>query len=116
MSCIPYIVCTAHPDYKRPRVSVSQNQTTRETLIDDLTEAYFNALVDELYYSEEYHGELTQENLDKFFENYYREHYMDNSPLDMNYFMDGEWHYFDQPPIEVLSEKYKELMSEYQED
>ncbi len=56
---VPYIVCTAHPDYKRPYVSVIQKQTTCETLIVDLTEAYFKALVDELYYSEEYHGELS---------------------------------------------------------
>jgi hypothetical protein len=107
---VPYIVCTAHPDYKRPYVSVSQKQTTRETLIDDLTEAYFKALVDELYYSEE----LSQANLDKFFDNYYREYYMDNSPLEICYFMDGEWHNFDQPPIEVLSKKYKEWIDDGQ--
>lgn len=111
---VPYIVCTAHPDYKRPYVSVIQKQTTCETLIVDLTEAYFKALVDELYYSEEYHGELSQENLDKFFDNYYREHYMDNSPLEMTYFMDGKWHNYDQPPIEVLSKKYKEWIDDCQ--
>lgn len=103
---IPYIVETAHPDYKRPCVSVNKSHTTRETLIDDLNEAYFHALVDELYYDCEYHGEFTQENLDKFFDNYYDENYMDNSPVSVSYFMDGEWHYFDQPPIEVLSQKY----------
>jgi hypothetical protein len=104
---IPYTVETAHPDYKRPCVSVKHSQTTREKMIDDLNEAYFNALVDELYYDCEYHGEFTQENLDKFFDNYYSETYMDNSPLSVSYFVDGEWHYFDQPHIEVLVEKYK---------
>lgn len=106
---VPYIVCTAHPDYKRPRVDIDFKQTTRESLIDDLSEAYFKVLVDELYYN---HDTITQENLDKFFDNYYREHYMDNSPLEMTYFMDGKWHNFDQPPIEVLSEIHKRWIAD----
>ena len=110
-SLIPYIVCTAHPDYKRPYVSVDHNQTTRESLESDLADAYFKALVDELCYD---HEAITQELLDKFFRNYYREYYMDNSPLDMSYFMDGEWHNYDQPPIEVLSKKHQQWIDEYQ--
>jgi hypothetical protein len=104
---IPYTVETAHPDYKRPYLLVQKSHTTREKMNEDLTEAYFQAIVDNLYYDSEYHGEFTQINLDKFFDNYYSETYMDNSPLSVCYFMDEEWHYFDQPPIEVLSEKYK---------
>ena len=101
---VPYIVCTAHPDYKRPRVDIDFKQTTRESLESDLTEAYFNALVNELYYN---HDTITQELLDMFFRDYYREHYMDNEPIDICYFMDGMWRTYGQPPIEVLSEIHK---------
>jgi hypothetical protein len=103
---IPYIVETAHPDYKRPCVLVQTKQTTADQLEIALIDEYYDALVNELYYQKE--GPMTQESLDKFFENYYHETYMDNSPLSIMYFMDGEWHYFDQPSIEILAKKYEE--------
>ena len=95
---------TAHPDYKRPSVDIDFKQTTRESLESVLSEAYFDALVNELYYD---YDTITQELLDMFFRDYYREYYMDNSPLEMSYFMDGKWHNYGQPPIEVLSEIHK---------
>jgi hypothetical protein len=110
MSAIPYIVCTAHPDYKRPCVCVKETQTTIESLESDLTDAYFNALVDEVYFN---YDQLTQENLDKFFETYYDEHYMDNAPISISYFMNGEWCYFNQPTIDVLSKKYAKWRTRY---
>jgi len=109
MTIIPYIVETAHPDYKRPYVSVATKQTTADKLETDLNDAYFKALVNELCY--DYEGPITQESLDKFFDNYYRETYMDNSPVSIMYFMDGEWLYFHQPPIEILAKKYEEHWS-----
>jgi len=102
---IPYIIETAHPDYKRPYVSVKTKQTTYAQLETDLTNAYYWALVNVIYYQE---AEMTQESLDKFFENYYRETYMDNAPLSIMYFMNDEWYYFEQPPIEILAKKYEE--------
>lgn len=103
---IPYIVETAHPDYKRPCVSVATKQTTADKLETDLADAYYDALVGELYY--DYEGPMTQESLDKFFDNYYSETYMDNAPLSIRYFMDGKWLYFDQPSIEILAKKYED--------
>ena len=106
---IPYIVCTAHPDYKRPCVGIDFKQTTRESLETHLNEAYFNALVGELYYN---HDTITQELLDMFFRDYYREHYMDNEPIDICYFIDGTWRTYGQPPIEVLSEIHKRWIAD----
>jgi hypothetical protein len=103
---IPYIVETAHPDYKRPCVSVQTKQTTADKMETDLIDAYYDALVNELYYQEE--GPMTQKNLDKFFDHYYSETYMDNTPLSIRYFMDGKWLYYDQPSIEILAKKYQE--------
>ena len=108
---IPYIVETAHPDYKRPYVSVATKQTTANQLETALIDAYYDALVNELYYQKE--GPMTQESLDKFFENYYSETYMDNAPLSIMYFMNGEWRYFDQPSIEILAKKYEEDSQEF---
>jgi len=103
---VPYIVQTAHPDYKRPYVSLQTKETTYALLETTLIDEYYDALVNELYYQKE--GPMTQESLDKFFENYYSETYMDNAPLSIMYFMDDKWYHFNQPPIEILAKKYEE--------
>jgi len=121
MSSVPYIIETAHPDYKRPGVLVQRKQITLDDLETDfvkgfielekqLAEEYFDALVNELYYNVD--DPMTQESLDKFFENYYRESYMDNEPISISYFINGKWHRFEQPPIEILAKKYEKFLGE----
>jgi hypothetical protein len=106
---IPYIVETAHPDCKRPYVSVDTCQTTADNLETDLNDAYFKALVTELCY--ELDGPITQKSLNEFFRDYYSETIMCNAPLVIRYFMDGKWHNFKQPPIEILAKKYEDFWS-----
>lgn len=99
MSTIPFIVNTVK-HHKRPRVETRYEVAYRETLIDDLTDAYFTALVDHLYYERD---DLTQESLDDFFDKFET-----GAPLQIYYFIDGEWFEFDEPSIDVLSAKYKQ--------
>lgn len=84
---IPYVISEANPDYKRPYLH-QQFGTIDEQLID----TFFVEKVAEFICDRTDSDNITCiDDIIEFWENYYTEYYMDNSPWDAIIFINDEW-------------------------
>lgn len=84
---IPYVISEAHPDYKRPYL-LQDFGTVDENLIG----TFFVEKAAEFIYDRTGDDDIeTVDDVTSFWENYYDEYYMDNSPWDAIIFINGEW-------------------------
>jgi hypothetical protein len=84
---ISYVISEAHPDYKRPYLYNDFG------IIDvNLIDTFFVEKVSEFIFDRTDIDDITSvDDITSFWENYYDEYYMDNSPWDARIFMNGEW-------------------------
>jgi hypothetical protein len=84
---IPYVISEAHPDYKRPWLSQDFGVVKEEE-----TQTYFLDKICEFILDRIYIDSLEcQDDIESFFDSYYDEYYMSNSPWDTMVFINGEW-------------------------
>ena len=84
---IPYVISEAYPDYKRP--SLEQHfGTIDEQLIGTF---FVEKAAEFIYERTDMDDHQTVDDIKSFWENYFDEYYMDNSPWDARIFINGEW-------------------------
>ncbi len=84
---IPYVISEAHPDYKRPYL-LQDFGTVDENLID----TFFVEKAAEFIYDRTNNDDIESvDDITTFWDNYFDEYYMDNSPWDAVIFINGEW-------------------------
>jgi len=84
---IPYVISEAHPDYKRPFVS-QEFGVVKEEEIDTF---FLKKICDFVLEHADIHYLNCCNDVEDFFETYYSEFYMGNSPWDARVFKNGEW-------------------------
>lgn len=114
MSLVPIVVSTAHPDYKCPWVRTKLLHAPNDQLQAALRDAYYKAIVEDLNFEGK---DFSKKSLHDFIENYYSSEgsRMENAPLSIDYFLDGEWHSYSpkKDAIKEMAEKYKEDMNKW---
>jgi len=84
---IPYVISEAHPDYKRPclfeRFGVVDEMMIEIFFVEKVTEFIYDRIDSDNVQSED--------DITRFWENYYDEYYMDNTPWEARIFINGEW-------------------------
>jgi len=84
---IPYVISVSYPDYKRP--SLYQDFGV---VIEEEINTYFLHRICEFILDRTDDRDLESvRDIYHFFENYYNEYYMDNSPWEAMVFINGEW-------------------------
>lgn len=84
---IPYVISEAHPDYKRPYVLQDFGMVKEEEI-----QTYFLDRICDFILDRVDENDITCENsISTFFNSYYDEYYMDNSPWEAMVFVDGDW-------------------------
>jgi hypothetical protein len=84
---VPYIVCEAYPDYKRPRTRIE----TRTVHKSQLNACLLKHLVDFVFDRIDVDKLKSAADVGEFWEEFYAEYYMDNYPWEARAFIDGEW-------------------------
>ncbi len=84
---IPYVISEAYPDYKRPCLE-QHFGTIDEQLIDTF---FVEKAAEFIYERTDMDDHQTVDDIVKFWDNYFDEYYMDNSPWDARIFINGEW-------------------------
>jgi hypothetical protein len=84
---IPYVIQEAYPDWKRPYVSSFFGMVQEDKLTDEVLEK----LLDFVYDRIDIENLNSVDDIEKFWENYYNEYYMDNSPWQATAIIDGIW-------------------------
>jgi hypothetical protein len=105
----PYIIAIARPDWKRPhceiKTDVAENTET-------LFEIFNNIIVDEML---ELSVPINRKfvSYSKFHDAFYSEYYMHQQPIEIKYFIDGQWVYYsfetNEEIMNLYSIKYDEL-------
>jgi hypothetical protein len=84
---LPYVISEAYPDYKRP--SLEQHfGTIDEQLIGTF---FVEKAAEFIYERTDMDDHQTVDDIVNFWENYFDEYYMDNSPWDARIFINGKW-------------------------
>lgn len=84
---IPYVISEAHPDYKRPCLA-QHFGTIEEQLIGTF---FVEKAAEFIYERTDMDDHQTVDDIVNFWDNYFDECYMDNSPWDARIFINGEW-------------------------
>ena len=84
---IPYVILSAHPDHKRPYILPQFGMI----LEDNLKEHLLEQLVDFVYDRIDIENLKNVDDIQYFWEHFYDEKYMDNSPWDATAIINGEW-------------------------
>jgi hypothetical protein len=84
---IPYVISEAYPDYKRPYLE-QHFGTIDEQLIGTF---FVEKAAEFIYERTDMDDHQTVDDIVNFWENYFDECYMDNSPWDARIFINGEW-------------------------
>ena len=84
---IPYIILEAHPDWRGPYILPIYGMTPQ----DKLDEVLLVALVDFVYYRIDIENLNSVEDIEKFWEDFYDDCYMDNIPWEATAIIDGIW-------------------------
>lgn len=84
---LPYVITIAHPDYKRPYVSQDFGVIKKDEM-----NTFFLAQV--CYFILDRERNIKSiEDVTKFFDNYYSDSYMSNSPWEARIFINKKWKY-----------------------
>lgn len=84
---IPYVISEAHPDYKRPLLYQDFGVVKEEEIQTYFLDKICHFVLDRICI-----GFLEcQDDIERFFESYYDEYYMDNSPWEAVVFINGVW-------------------------
>jgi hypothetical protein len=84
---IPYVIMESYPDYKRPHILPIFGMSPQDKLDDVL----LKKLVDFVYDRIDIENLNSVEDIEYFWENYYNECYMDNTPWEATAIIDGVW-------------------------
>ena len=84
---IPYVILEAHPDWKRPYILPEFGMIQEEKLKDFLLEK----LVEFVYDRIDIENLNSVDDIDKFWQHFYADCYMDNSPWEATAILDGIW-------------------------
>jgi hypothetical protein len=84
---IPYVILEAHPDWKRPYVlpefGMIQEDKLKEHLLEKLVEFVYDRI--------DIENLNNIHDITNFWEHYYDDYYMDNSPWEATAIIDGIW-------------------------
>jgi hypothetical protein len=95
---IPYVISESHPDYKRPYL-LQDFGTVDEKLID----TFFVEKAAEFIYDRTGNDDIESvDDIESFWNNYFDEYYMGNSPWDARIFINGEWENASPSNIEIF--------------
>lgn len=84
---VPYVISIAHPDYKRPYLDQEFGAISEE-----LKDMFFIKKASEFILDRIDEEEInTEDDIDNFFETYYRDYYMDNAVWEASAFINNEW-------------------------
>ncbi len=84
---IPYVIISAHPDYKRPYILPQFGMISEDKLKDYLLEQ----LVEFVYERIDIENLKNVDDIDNFWKHFYDDCYMDNSPWEATAIIDGIW-------------------------
>ena len=101
---IPYIISSAHPDYKRPHI-YNEIGTIENDKIDEFL---LEKLVDFVYERINLDNLKNVKDIKDFWENFYSDCYMDNSPWTACVFIDGKWNWKSPSDKELLKALIRE--------
>ncbi len=84
---IPYVISASHPDYKRPWL-----QQEFGAIDENLIDTFFVEKAAEFIYDRTNADDIESvDDIVSFWDNYYIEYYMSNSPWDASVFINGKW-------------------------
>ena len=83
---IPYVISVAYPDYKRPCVEHDYGIVKEEEM-----ETYFSDEVSKFVLERTGNDDLSLQDINEFFDNYFEEYFMMNAPWSAMVFRNGEW-------------------------
>jgi len=83
---IPYVISEAYPDYKRPSLEHDFGVVKEEEI-----ETYFLDRVSNFVLDRTGDNDLSLQDVNKFFDNYFEEYFMMNDPWSAMVFRNGEW-------------------------
>jgi hypothetical protein len=95
---IPFVILSAHPDYKRPYVLPFFGMIEEDKLKDTILEK----LVDFVYDRIDMDHVNSVKDVEKFWEEFYSDSYMDNPPWEANAIINGVWEEVDITNIELF--------------
>ena len=84
---IPYVISEAHPDYKTPSLEQEFGLVNEEEIQTCFLDRICNFILDRT----DEDDIKCQYDVEKFFDNFYDEYYMRNSPWEAVVFINGEW-------------------------
>jgi len=85
---IPFIILEAHPDYKRPYVLPFFGMIEEDKLKDTILEKLVDFVYDRIF---DIDNLSSVKDLEKFWENFYSDSYMDNPPWEATAILNGVW-------------------------
>lgn len=95
---IPYIISESHPDYKRPYLLQDFG-----TVDENLLNTFFVEKAAEFIYDRTDDEDIKSvDDITSFWENYFNEYYMDNTPWDAMIFINGEWENASPTNVEIF--------------
>lgn len=83
---IPYVISEAYPDYKHPCLHQDFG-----VINEDEIETYFLDRISNFVLDRTGHDDLNLQDINDFFDNYFEEYFMMNSPWSAMIFRNGEW-------------------------
>lgn len=108
---IPYVISEACPDYKRPWLSQDFGVVKEEEIQSYFLDKICNFILDRICID----SLECEDDIVSFFESYYDEYYMGNSPWDAMVFINGEWENIT-PSNEKIWEHIQLIKLQEQED
>lgn len=90
---VPYVILEACPDYKRPRTDAKYGVVNPEKL----DEFFLDAITSFIEYNTDISNINTIQDLEKFWENYYMDSYMENEPWEARVFINRKWRKIERP-------------------
>lgn len=101
---IPFVILEAHPDYKRPYVLPIFGMIEEDKLKDTILEK----LVDFVYDRIDIDNLKNVTDVEKFWEDFYSDSYMDNTPWKATAILNGVWEYVSPNNEELFNALIKE--------
>lgn len=85
---IPFVILEAHPDYKRPYVLPILGMVEEYKLKDIILEKLVDFVYDRIF---DIDNLSSVKDVEKFWENFYSDSYMDNPPWEATAILNGVW-------------------------
>lgn len=108
-SKIAYVIHIAYPDYKSPRVEINYGTICERNMKD-----FFVKEVTKFIYEITNPKNITSpKDITLFWDNYYSEHYLGNSPWNVDIFINGQWESA-MPSDKQIYKCYCKMKAEYE--